>query len=168
MPNPPRSPATSCRWSAPAAPLHAETPASVCSRFPSNTGAKSNDRVIDAFTEATSTFIANRMNQILSSEPRGYRFDQRGRGGMNEFVGRGDGDGARLRFAGRTLSARIARCHFPRARGHDDAFGSLEGGECALQGGDDFILALLGERAGLTIDLPRRPDGELEGHRIVQ
>ncbi len=33
-PDPPQSPVVSDRCSAPAAPLHAETPASVCSRFP--------------------------------------------------------------------------------------------------------------------------------------
>jgi hypothetical protein len=36
-PDPPRSLVASGHWSVPAAPLHAETPASVCSRFPQNT-----------------------------------------------------------------------------------------------------------------------------------
>jgi len=62
------------------------------------------ERVIEAFTEATSLFIANRMEQILSAEPRGYRFDNRRSTGMNEVTGRGDDDAAMFRFAGSHVS----------------------------------------------------------------
>ena len=58
------------------------------------------DLIIDTFTEATSAFIVNRMDRILSSEPRGYRFDNRRSQGMREIVGRGDDDAAMFRFAG--------------------------------------------------------------------
>ena len=57
------------------------------------------ERVVEAFTEATAFFIANRMDQILSSEPQGYRFDRRS-AGMNAVVARADDNGALLRFSG--------------------------------------------------------------------
>ncbi|MCC5983931.1 MAG: autotransporter domain-containing protein [Rhodobacteraceae bacterium] len=57
-------------------------------------------RVIDAFTDATSAFIANRMDRILSAEPRGYRFDNRRSRGLSELTARADGERTTLRFAG--------------------------------------------------------------------
>ena len=60
--------------------------------------------IIDTFTEATSAFIMNRMDRILSMEPRGYRFSNRRSQGMREIVGRGDDDAAMFRFGGNYVS----------------------------------------------------------------
>lgn len=62
-------------------------------------------RVVEAFTEATSAFIANRMDRILSAEPRGYRFDNRRSQGLSELTARADGEHTMLRFAGNHVTS---------------------------------------------------------------
>ncbi len=52
--------------------------------------------------------------------------------------------------ASRRGASGIARRHLPRAGGHDEAIGSRESRELTLQGGDDFIMALLGNRPCLV------------------
>src|SRR5262245_30601148 len=64
--------------------------------------------------------------------------------------------------------ARIPGRHLPGAGVHHDAVRALIFGELGLERAGDLVVALVGQLAGLAVDLARRADGELEGQRIVR
>ena len=60
--------------------------------------------VIDIFMEATTTFMATRINRILAAEPRGYRFDQRSAGRTGILSGQASDGTAMFFMSGNTVT----------------------------------------------------------------
>ena len=63
------------------------------------------ERVAEAFEQATTRFMAARIDRMLASEPRGYRLENRGDTSGNGITSRSTQDGTDLSFSAGRLSA---------------------------------------------------------------
>lgn len=101
--------------------------------------------VIDTFTEATTTFMATRINRILAAEPRGYRFDQRNAGRTGILSGQASDGTAMFFMSGNTVTASgmhvwteasLSRYDFALSDDRDSA-----GSFAMISAGADFLLS---------------------------